>query len=336
MKAVRILLIVVGLLLSGLLIAALVLPKGYEVSRSVEINAPKKLTHRYISHMKLMDKWSPWNELDPNQKKTFEGEDGKPGSVSRWEGNSDAGKGSQEIKAVSPEKVDYVVTFEKPFKSVSPVSLALAGDDMGPVTVTWAMKGEMPFPLNAMQLFMNMEKILGADFEKGLGYLKKQLEAKAADPEYNGYKVMLTELPGDLFVGKRVEISWAEMQGVFEKNHPLITRAITQAKGTAGHPSGIFYVWDTKNQRTDMMAAIPATGVTAVPGWESTRLSGPALKVEHFGAYSKVRPAYDALLECMADFGLEEGTLVVEQYVIGPQQEPDTSKWLTYIYNAVK
>ena len=45
-------------------------------------------------------------------------------------------------------------------------------------TVTWSMLGKNNFMSKAFHLVMNMDKMVGGDFEKGLASLKGVVEAK--------------------------------------------------------------------------------------------------------------------------------------------------------------
>ena len=160
-----------------IVILALIAPKSYNVSRSIEINKSAKDLFEYLRFIKNHDNWSPWFERDPNMKKTYTGTDGEAGFVSAWESDhKQVGSGEQEIMSlVDSEVINSELRFLKPFKSTSDAYLKLNEGNNG-TKVTWGFSGNNKFPVSIMMLFMNMDKAVGKDFEAGLAKLKEILE----------------------------------------------------------------------------------------------------------------------------------------------------------------
>jgi uncharacterized membrane protein len=180
MKILKWVLIVIGILIAIPLIVALFLPKDYAVTREVIINKPKDQVFAYVKSLKNQSNWATWNQMDPNQKNEYKGEDGTPGFIHSWVGNPEnVGSGEQEIVKISEgERIDFELRFTIPFESQSPawITTETAGDNQ--TKVTWGMSGTMPYPMNFMQVFMNMEKMIGTEYEKSLAQLKSILEAQ--------------------------------------------------------------------------------------------------------------------------------------------------------------
>lgn len=154
----------------------LLAPKKYDVNRVISINKPLPNVFMYLKSLKNQDNWSPWAEKDPNMKKTFTGVDGEVGCISAWVGNKDVGEGEQEITGVTENKViNSQLRFFKPFKSTSDAYLKVEEDENG-TKVIWGFSGENKFPMTIMMLFMNMDKMIGKDFEYGLNKLKGIIE----------------------------------------------------------------------------------------------------------------------------------------------------------------
>lgn len=167
--------IIVGIVLL-IIVLALIAPKTYHVSRHVEISKPKNEVFEYLKSLKKMDDWSPWATRDPNMEKKFTGVDGEVGAVSYWNGNKDVGEGEQEItKIVEGERIESELRFLKPWKSTSDCYIQV-GDQNGQTKVTWGFTGKNKFPMSIMMLFMNMDKMVGKDFEEGLKNLKAVFE----------------------------------------------------------------------------------------------------------------------------------------------------------------
>ena len=168
-----ILIAIVGLII----LLALIAPKTYDVSRSIEISRPKQQVFDYLRSLKKMDEWSPWAKKDPNMEKKFTGTDGEVGCVSYWKGNKEVGEGEQEItKIVDGQLIESELRFLKPWKSTSDCYTKVEDTASGNTKVTWGFSGKNKFPMSIMALFMSMDKMVGKDFEEGLATLKTVLE----------------------------------------------------------------------------------------------------------------------------------------------------------------
>jgi len=169
--------IVLGIIALFFIVAAFA-PKDYSVVRSVEINQPKDVVFSYIKYLKNQDNFSKWANIDPDMKKTFKGTDGTVGFISRWESeDKNVGIGEQEIiKIDEGKRIDFELRFEKPWESVSPAYMTVESVSGGATKVNWGFEGHMDYPSNIMLLFMDMEEMLGNDFQTGLDNLKDILE----------------------------------------------------------------------------------------------------------------------------------------------------------------
>ncbi|MFS4468093.1 SRPBCC family protein [Maribacter sp. 2210JD10-5] len=172
------LLYILGAIVFLVLFLALIAPKTYDVSRSVEINNTKAAIFPYLKFLEKQREWSPWMKKDPNMQTELRGTDGEVGTVSYWNGNKEVGEGEQEItKIVDGERVEGALRFFKPWKSESDCYMDLEETDNGKSKVTWGFSGKNKFPFSIMMLFMSMDKMVGKDFEEGLQSLKTKLEA---------------------------------------------------------------------------------------------------------------------------------------------------------------
>lgn len=178
---VKILIGVVGVLVVFAAVVA-TRPSAYHVERKVEVAAPAGVVfgvlndlHQFASVFVLFG--SPLEKSDPNMQKTFEGPAAGVGQSYAWNGK-EAGKGKMTIdQSVPGQKVGIKLEFEEPMKSTATCALTLAGTPTGSL-VTWSMDGNHNFLGKAMGLFMDMDKMLGSDIEKGLAQLKTVAEGK--------------------------------------------------------------------------------------------------------------------------------------------------------------
>lgn len=173
-------------LLAGILLLILILaflaPKNYNVSRSIEIRKPKSEVFEYLRFLKNQENWSPWEKKDPNMVKMFSGTDGVVGAISSWKGNKEVGEGEQEITKIVPgERVEGELRFFKPWKSTSACYLVVDETADRNSKVSWGFTGSNKFPMSIMMLFMNMDKMVGKDFEEGLAALKERLEMEGEE-----------------------------------------------------------------------------------------------------------------------------------------------------------
>ena len=171
--------LVLVVLVAAVLIYAATRPASFHVQRGATINAGAQTLFPLINDFHNWPSWSPWEKLDPAMKKSLSGATSGKGSVYEWEGNSKAGKGRMEIAdSVEPRKVNIKLDFEKPFKSSNVTEFTLVPQG-NTTNVTWTMDGPSPFMMRVMGLFMNMDKMVGKDFEAGLASIKAIAEKRA-------------------------------------------------------------------------------------------------------------------------------------------------------------
>jgi hypothetical protein len=174
MKILIGIIIALGCIVVLLLIIGLFVKKDYSVAKEVIVNKSKSVVFEYLKFLKNQNKFSVWASMDPNMKVEYRGTDGTQGFVSAWESeNKNVGKGEQEIlKIVNGERIDYEIRFIKPFASTSWANMIVASANENKTRVHWEFTGKMKYPTNLTLLFMNMEKMVGNDLEKGLQNLK--------------------------------------------------------------------------------------------------------------------------------------------------------------------
>jgi uncharacterized protein YndB with AHSA1/START domain len=152
-------------------------PPEFRVTRSATISAPPAEVFARVNDFHNWDDWSPWAKLDPAAKITFDGPGSGTGAVFAWSGNDQVGEGRMTIIESRPhELVRIKLDFIRPFESTSTAEFTFKPEGDGTV-VTWSMYGENNFLSKAFCLFMNMDKMIGGDFEKGLAQMKAVTEA---------------------------------------------------------------------------------------------------------------------------------------------------------------
>lgn len=168
--------IVVVVIIAGILIFAATKPDTFRVQRAADIKAPPEKIFALINDFKAWPAWSPWEKKDPAMKRTYGAVTRGKGATYAWEGNSDVGEGSMAItESTPPSKLAMKLDFVKPFEGHNRVEFTL--EPKGDMTnVTWAMQGPTPYFAKIIHVFINMDTMVGKDFESGLANLKAAAE----------------------------------------------------------------------------------------------------------------------------------------------------------------
>jgi uncharacterized protein YndB with AHSA1/START domain len=148
----------------------------FRVQRAAAIHAPPEKIFPLISDFHQWRAWSPYEDRDPNLERNYGGAASGKGAVYEWNGNKNVGSGRMEIlDAPPPGKVVIKLDFLKPFEAHNTAEFTLLpqGDT---TNVTWLMHGPAPFMSKVMQVFMNMDNMIGKDFATGLANLKRITE----------------------------------------------------------------------------------------------------------------------------------------------------------------
>jgi len=170
--------LVVVLAIAALLIFAATRPDTFRVERTARIEAPAEKIFPLIDDFHRWNAWSPYEKLDPAMRRTFSGPTKGVGAIYEWSGNNKAGAGRMEIIEDRPERVAFKLEFSRPMRAnnVSAFDLVPEGNE---TKVTWSMEGPSAYMMKVMGIFMNMDNLIGRDFEAGLGNLKKISEGRA-------------------------------------------------------------------------------------------------------------------------------------------------------------
>ena len=332
MKALKIILFIVGGLLALWGVLGLFAKKDYRIERSTEINAPREVVHEQLSFFRNLKNWSPWHVYDPDMKTSIEGTDGTPGVKYLWSGNDKVGTGYQLMKSITPNRIDIDVDWGW---GVSPAFFSLVETPSKRTKVTWAMDMHVAFPWNAFAMLTDVNAFVGKDFENGLINLKRVCE-QIAHPKYRGYEVAKVDFPLTHYAGVREEVAFQDIPAFFEKNYPkAIEYAAKSGAQMSGPASGFFWTFDTIAMKTDMAAVIPLNKQLKPKPADSISVFAiggkKALVIEYFGDYAKTAEAHYAIDDYMAEKKLQSIPPAIEEYVTDPGEEPDTAKWLTKV-----
>ena len=179
-EIIAIIAVVLAIAIAIILILAATKPDTFSVQRTAVVRAPAEKVFPLINDFHRWATWSPWENKDPTMKRTYSGTESGRGAVYAWDGNKNVGSGRMEIlDASSPSKIVIKLDFFKPFEGHNTAEFTMLpqGDAAGATTnINWVMHGPAPFMHKVMQVFMNVDNMIGKDFEIGLANLKKLTE----------------------------------------------------------------------------------------------------------------------------------------------------------------
>jgi hypothetical protein len=173
------------LLLLGLALAALAAlvwtrPPEFRIERSAMIEAPPAVVFGNLDDFRRWVPWSPWERLDPNMQRDYSGPPSGEGATYHWRGDGGVGEGRMTIvDSDPPSRLAIRLEFVTPMQATNDVAFDVSPHIAGTSEVRWSMSGENGFVQKAFGLFMDMDEMVGGDFEKGLAELKRVSEEQA-------------------------------------------------------------------------------------------------------------------------------------------------------------
>jgi hypothetical protein len=151
--------------------------RAFEVVRSITVGADVSLVHALVNDFHLWRVWSPWEDVDPDMERVHTGSLAGVGACYAWVGNRKAGAGSMQITSSTPERIELVLRFLRPFSAANEVWFELV-PLAGSTVVTWRMRGSTSGLLSWLGPVIPMDRLVGRDFEKGLARLKDVAEGR--------------------------------------------------------------------------------------------------------------------------------------------------------------
>jgi carbon monoxide dehydrogenase subunit G len=175
-EVIAIIAVILAVAIAVVLVLAATKPDSFSVRREITVKAPAEKIFPLINDFHQWVAWSPYEHKDPAMKRTYSGAESGRGAVYGWDGNNNVGSGRMEIlDSAVPSKIVIKLDFFKPFEGHNTAEFTML--PQGDAThVTWVMHGPAVFISKVMQVFMNLDKMIGKDFEAGLVNLKTVTE----------------------------------------------------------------------------------------------------------------------------------------------------------------
>jgi uncharacterized protein YndB with AHSA1/START domain len=173
---VKVLVALAVLVVAGVVVVA-TRPSEFRVTRTGSISASPEVVFAQVNDFHKWEAWNPWGKLDPAMKQSYEGAPAGVGAVYTWAGNSQVGEGRMTLTESRPnELIRIKMEFLKPFAATSTAEFTFRPEGNG-TAVTWSMEGQNNFMAKTMHLVMNMDRMIGGQFEKGLAAMRSVAEA---------------------------------------------------------------------------------------------------------------------------------------------------------------
>ena len=154
-------------------------PARYRVSRSTTIAAPAPVVFAQVNDFHKWNAWNPWAKMDPAMKQTYEGAPTGVGAIYTWTGNRQVGEGRMTLtESRPPDLIRINLEFLKPFAATSTAEFTFRPEGQR-TAVTWSMVGNLSFVAKVIHLFVGMDRMIGANFEKGLADMKSVAEGRS-------------------------------------------------------------------------------------------------------------------------------------------------------------
>lgn len=176
LEVIAVIAAILAVAIAIVLVLAATKPDTLRVQREATIKAPAEKIFPLIDDFHQWVAWSPYEKKDPAMKRSYEGAESGKGAVYAWDGNNNVGSGRMEIlESSAPSKIVIKLDFFKPFEGHNTAEFTML--PQGDAThLTWLMRGPAPLMSRVMQVFINLDHMIGRDFEAGLANLKQLTE----------------------------------------------------------------------------------------------------------------------------------------------------------------
>lgn len=312
-------------------------PSTIKVERAIDIKTGSvdDMQHKLADLKFFHDEWSPWTRRDPNMKTSYAGVCCEPGSSYSWESEKDSvGKGIMTFNKFTGDSVLMTLNFDNT-GDTKVYYVTKKNNEL--VNVTWGMIFDINFFGRAPMLFMNMDKMIGPDYEAGLAKLKQVIESTPVESSDAAYKIQEINWEPQTYIGKKGTFKFMELPKFFGENYPKLAEYFAKNNlKMYGAPSAIYFKYDEAKMEAECAAVFITKDKVNAKGWETFDIpASKVLLIEYYGAYDKSIKAHYAMDAYIKEKGLTQN-LVIEEYVTDPMSEKDTAKWLTNIYYVLK
>jgi effector-binding domain-containing protein len=340
MAAIKKIALVLAGLVVVLVVVAFFLPAKAHVERQTLIQAPKATVFTLVNGYKNFNKWSPWHDLDPNTQYTYSGPAQGVGTKMSWTSqNPNVGSGSQEIIESQPwDLVKTNLDFGAQGTAIAFFRLASEGEA---TRVIWGFDTDLGNNPVSRYFGLFFDRLIGADYEKGLAALKKLAESLPKS-DFSDLQVESTDVKpiSVAYVPTRTSKDQREIAAAIGAAYAQVGKLMRSLRlSQAGPPLTITTKLNDSGYEFEAAIPLDKTPEKELPGSSAVRIrqtySGKALKAIHKGAYRNLPSSYEKLFAYAAASGFEQNGAPWEQYISDPGNTPEV-ELITHLYLPVK
>jgi effector-binding domain-containing protein len=336
----------VGIVIAALLVISFVLPSKSHVERSMSMKADKAVLFDLVNDLHKWEMWSPWHDLDPNMKIKYNEIANGKGAKYEWTSeNKNVGNGSMEIIDSKPnDEILIQMHFGEMGKPTAKFNFLKEGDA---TKVVWCFDGdcnEMPFYMIPMCKYFNlfMDKMIGADYEKGLKRLDSVSMAAPKIAEGKVESITELEVPTRNCITMKGETKIQDISKTLGELYSKIQAKIDENKlAMAGAPCAMYPGYKPGDTLVKIIACIPTNNLCKGKCDEGMKCmeikTTKCVMSKYLGPYETNHIAYEAIQKYITEHKLTmSGDMPWEEYENDPMTEKDPSKYITNVYWPIK
>lgn len=330
MKALKIVLIIVGVLVAAMLIVPLFTPATAGVSAEIEIALDPSQIFPPVALFMNREAWDPWVSNDSTVKVTIQSEPGYVGSTYSWEGEK-MGAGKVEVISVVENKYIQSSLWIGDMETSSLVEWTFEPVEGG-THVVWSFTRETTYPIGRLGMIFG-KVFLKKSYESGLAGLKEFLEANPQTVSSLGPISIETQQAIVAMVAKGSGTMETIGQDLGRLYGMIMMEVERQQLQLAGAPFVHYLDFDEATGHSNYVAGIPVTedGVKSGEVVPVVYNEMKVLQAMHTGPYEEMPVSYGKLDQYIKSSGLEVTGEAFEFYLTDPMSEPDATKLQTII-----
>lgn len=330
MKALKIILVIVGVLVAAILIVPLFSPATAEVNAEIEIALEPSQIFPTVATFESRWEWDPWVTQDSTADVKYEPQEDYVGSTYSWLGEK-VGTGRMEVISVRENQYIESSLWFGEVETPSLVEWTFEAVDGG-THVSWSFAQDTKWPIE--RLGMMFGKIfLKSSFELGLANLKEYMESLPQSESSLG--TIGVETQNSMFA--LVADGAGTMETIGEQLgelYGLIYAEVEEQGLQVGGPAFVHYLdYDEARGHSNYRAGFIVDRAGSDAG-KVMAVEYPEMQVVqamHTGPYEEFTTSYDALDKYIKANGLGITGEAFEFYVTGMMTESDNSLWETLI-----
>ena len=330
MKALKIILIIIGILVAAIFIVPLFTPATAEVSAETEIALEASKIFSPVASYKDRSVWDPWVDSDSTTIVTIESKPEYVGSIYAWEGEK-LGTGRMEVISVTEN--EYIKSSLWFGDVVEPSMVEWTFEPVeGGTHVVWSFSQKTKYPIGRFGMIFG-KKFLKQSFEIGLANLKAYLESTPQSVSSLGpiaietqqaFKAMVADGAGTMeTIGEQLGVLYGMIMMEVGKQNLQI----------AGAPFVHYLDYDEATGHSNYVAGIPVlkTGDNSGQVYSRTYDEMKVVQAIHTGPYEEFTISYGLLDQYIQSNPIDLTGEAFEFYLTDPGTEPDQTKWQTII-----